>query len=121
MKAGNVVAAPIASGNAVAVSRLITMDLHNDRGDRLGDVERVVQSADGKFHIVIGTGGFLGMRERDVRIPLDDGVTIRSDRLVIKGLTDDQVKAMPAFDSSDRRYRSLARNATVRIDVQSED
>lgn len=122
MTAGNAVAAPIASGNAVAVSRLITMDLHNDRGDRLGDVERVVQSADGKFHIVIGTGGFLGMRERDVRIPLDDGVTIRNDRLVIKGLTDNQVKAMPAFDSGSRRYRNLARDATVRIDRdQSED
>jgi hypothetical protein len=118
----NAVAAPIASGNAVAVSRLITMDLHNERGDRIGDIERVVQSADGKFHIVIGTGGFLGMRERNVRIPLDDGVTIRSDRLVIKGLTDDQVKAMPAFTSSDRRYRNLARDATVWMNRdQSED
>ena len=98
------------------------MDLHNERGDRLGDVERVLQSADGKFHIVIGAGGFLGMRQRDVRIPLDEGVTIRSDRLVIKGLTDDQVKAMLAFDSSDRSYRNLARNAKVRMDRdQSED
>ena len=112
----NAVAAPIASGHAVAVSRLIGMDLHNERGDRLGDVERVLQSADGKFHIVIGAGGFLGMRQRDVRIPIDHGVTIRSDRLVIKGLTGDQVKAMPAFDSSDRGYRNLARNATVRMD-----
>jgi hypothetical protein len=119
---GIAVAAPIATGNAVAVSRLITMDLHNERGDRIGDVERVVQSADGKFHIVIGTGGFLGMRERNVRIPLDDGVAIRSDRLVIKGLTDDQVKAMPAFTSSDRRYRNLARDATVWMNRdQSED
>jgi hypothetical protein len=118
----NAVAAPIASGHAVAVSRLIGMDLHNERGDRLGDVERVLQSADGKFHIVIGAGGFLGMRQRDVRIPIDHGVTIRSDRLVIKGLTGDQVKAMPAFNSSDRRYRNLARNATVRIDGgQSEE
>ena len=118
----NAVAAPIASGHAVAVSRLIGMDLHNERGDRLGDVERVLLSADGKLHIVIGAGGFLGMREHDVRIPLDEGVTIQSDRLVIKGMTDDQVKAMPAFNSSDRRYRNLARNATVRIDgVQSDE
>jgi hypothetical protein len=98
------------------------MDLHNERGDRLGDVERVVQSADGKFHIVVGTGGFLGMRERDVRIPLGDGVTIRSDRLVIKGLTGDQVKAMPVFDSGDRKYRNLPQSATVRVDGdQSEE
>jgi PRC-barrel domain len=119
---GNAVDAPINERERVTVSQLITMDLHNERGDRIGDVERVVQSADGKFHIVIGTGGFLGMRERDVRIPLDDGLTIRSDRLVIKGLTDDQVKAMPAFNSSDRSYRNLARDATVRLDRdQSED
>jgi flagellar biosynthesis GTPase FlhF len=112
---GNAVAAPMGKGNAVAVSRLVKMDLHNERGDRLGDIERVVQSADGRFHIVIGTGGFLGMREHDVRIPLDDEVTIRGDRLVIKGLTDEQVKAMPAFDSSDRGYRNIARSATVRM------
>jgi hypothetical protein len=117
----NAVAAPMASGNAVAVSRLITMDLHNERGDRLGDVERVVQSADGKFYIVIGTGGFLGMRERDVHIPLDDEVTIRGDKLVIKRLTDEQVKAMPAFDSSDRNYRNLARDAMVRMQSDKKD
>jgi sporulation protein YlmC with PRC-barrel domain len=105
---------PPAAPAAIAVSRLKRMNLHNERGDKLGDVERVVQSADGHFHIVIGAGGFLGIRERDVRIPLEQ-VTVRGDRLVIQDLTDDQMRIMPVFDRKDRKYRELARNTTVPI------
>jgi hypothetical protein len=105
-------AAPAVRKETIAASRLRRMNLYNARGDKLGDVERVLQSTDGTFHIVIGAGGFLGFRERDVRIPLDR-VTIRGDRLVARDLTDDQVKVMPVFDRNDRAYRDLARNATV--------
>jgi sporulation protein YlmC with PRC-barrel domain len=112
---GHAPAAAAAAGTrAIAVSRLKRMNLYNDRGDKLGDVERVLQSPDGSFHIVIGAGGFLGIRERDVRIPLDR-VTMRGDRLMIQGLTDDQVKVMPVFDRKDRTYRDLARNAMVPV------
>jgi sporulation protein YlmC with PRC-barrel domain len=112
----NDVAAPAkaASGQAIPVSRLKSMNLYNERGDKLGDVEQVVQSPDGNFHIVIGSGGFLGVRERDVRIPLER-VTLRRNGLVIQGLTDDQVKVMPVFDRTDRTYRDLDRNTTVPV------
>jgi sporulation protein YlmC with PRC-barrel domain len=112
----NDVAAPAksATGQAIPVSRLKSMHLYNERGDKLGDVEQVVQSSDGNFHIVIGAGGFLGLRERDVRIPLAR-VTLRRNGLVIHGLTDDQVKVMPVFDRSDRTYRDLGRNTTVPV------
>jgi len=73
-----------------------------------------VRSADGNVYIVIGAGGFLGIRERDVRIPLER-VTIRGDRLMVQGLTDDQVRIMPVFDRKDRTYRDLARYITVPI------
>jgi hypothetical protein len=88
------------------------MNLYNDRGAKLGDVERVVQSSDGNFHIVIGARGFLRIRDRDVRIPLER-VTMLGDRLVAQGLTADQVKGMPVFDRKDRAYRDVARNTLV--------
>jgi sporulation protein YlmC with PRC-barrel domain len=109
-----VASAPPLGGHEIPVSRLKRMNLHNERGDKLGDVELVVRSTDGNFHIVIGAGGFLGIRERDVRIPLDR-VTIRGNRLIIQGVTDDQVRIMPVFDRNDRSYRDLTRNATVLI------
>jgi hypothetical protein len=98
----------------MAVSRLRRMNLYNERGDRLGDVERVLQGRDGSFHIVIGAGGFLGIRQREVRLPLER-VTVRGDRLVIEGLAADQVKTMPVLDRKDRTYRDLARNAMVPV------
>ena len=107
-------AAPATGKQAIPVARLKRMNLYNDRGDKLGDVERVLQSADGNFHIVIGAGGFLGIRERDVRIPLER-VTIRGDRLMIHSLTGDEVKTMPVFDRNDRTYRDLARDITVPV------
>ena len=107
-------APPAAGGHAIAVSRLKRMNVYNERGDKLGDVERVVQSSDGNVHIVIGSGGFLGIRERDVPIPLER-VAIRGNRLVTQGLTGDQVRVMPVFDPGDRTYRDLARNTTVLI------
>jgi hypothetical protein len=107
-------AALAAGRHAITVTRLNRMVLYSERGDKLGDVEQVVQSPDGSFHIVIGAGGFLGIRERDVPIPLD-GVVISGRRLVVQGLTADQVKAMPVFNRKDSTYREVARDTTVLI------
>jgi sporulation protein YlmC with PRC-barrel domain len=98
----------------VTVARIKSMDLFNMRGDRLGDVERVIQSVDGKRHIVVGIGGFLGIGERHVAIPAER-VVVRGNRLVIDGLTDDQVKRMPPFDRNNRDFREVEANATLEI------
>ena len=99
-----------AGGHSIAVSRLKRMNLYNDRGEKLGDVERVLQSSDGNFHIIIGVG--FRIRDRDVRIPLEQ-VTMRNNRLIAQGLTDEQVKIMPVFDGKDRTYRDVAHNPVV--------
>jgi sporulation protein YlmC with PRC-barrel domain len=111
---GAAAARPEAGGHAVAVSRLKRMNVYNERGDKLGEVEQVVQSEDGSFHVVVGAGGFLGIRERDVRFPIEQ-VTIRGDKLTIQGVTGDQVRAMPLFDHGDRTYRELTHSTTVLI------
>jgi hypothetical protein len=98
----------------VTVARIKSMDLFNMRGDRLGDVERVIQSADGKRLIIVGIGGFLGIGERHVAIPAER-VVVRGNRLVIDGLTDDQVRRMPAFDRNNRDFREVEGNATLEI------
>ncbi|HEY7383954.1 MAG TPA: DUF4142 domain-containing protein [Beijerinckiaceae bacterium] len=99
-------------GQQVAVSRLTDMNLYNARNEQLGDVERVVQGQDGKTYIVIGHGGFLGLGEKKVALPIER-VAMRGDRLVIQGLTDDQVKAMPAWNADSRDTRELDRNQQV--------
>jgi sporulation protein YlmC with PRC-barrel domain len=103
-----------AATQPIAVARLKGMELYNEHGDRLGDVERVVQSNDGKQSVVIGMGGFLGLGEKRIAVPVDD-VAIRGGRLVAVGLTDDQLKRMPTWEANSREFRDVDGNATVQL------
>jgi predicted outer membrane protein len=96
----------------VAVSRITDMNLYNTRNEQLGDVERVIQGHDGKTYIVIGHGGFLGLGEKKVAVPLER-VAMRGDRLIIQGMTDDQIKAMPAWNADARDTREFGRTQQV--------
>jgi hypothetical protein len=111
--------APQATGalpgaQALTVSRVNDMNLYNTQGNELGDVERVVQGPDGKQYVVIGAGGFLGMGEKHVAIPADR-MALRGDRLIIQGLTEDQIRALPSFDRNDRSFRQLEGNQPVQV------
>jgi predicted outer membrane protein len=113
--------APQATGalpgaQALTVSRVNDMNLYNTQGNELGDVERVVQGPDGKQYVVIGAGGFLGMGEKHVAIPADR-MALRGDRLIIQGLTEDQIRALPSFDRNDRSFRQLEGNQPVQVSV----
>jgi hypothetical protein len=109
---------PVVTGavnpTGLTVSRVTDMDLYNPQNEQLGEVERVVQGRDGKQYLVIGRGGFLGLGERHVAIPTER-VAMRGDRLVIQGMTNDQIKAMPTFDRNDRAFRELEDNQAVQI------
>lgn len=102
------------AGQALSVSRVTDMNLYNARGNELGDVERVVQGQDGQQFIVIGAGGFLGIGERDVAIPTDR-VAMQGNRLVIRGVTEDEIRAMPPFERNNRNFRDLDANQQVQI------
>jgi sporulation protein YlmC with PRC-barrel domain len=113
--------APQATGalpgaQALTVSRVDDMNLYNTQGNELGDVERVVQGPDGKQYVVIGAGGFLGMGEKHVAIPVER-VALRGDRLIIQGLTEDQIRALPSFDRNDRSFRRLEGNQSVQVSI----
>src|ERR687884_195544 len=100
----------------MAASQIDKMKLYNERGNQLGDVERVILGNDNKPYIVIGHGGFLKLGEKRVAIPLDDAV-VQGNRLVTHGLTDDQIKAMPSWDSKAGNYRELKGDQTAEVTV----
>jgi hypothetical protein len=101
---------------AVPGAQALTIYLYNAQGNELGDVERVVEGPDGKQYIVIGAGGFLGIGEKHVPIPLDR-VAVRGDRLVTQGLTEDQIRSMQTVDRNERRFRELDRNQQIQINA----
>ena len=106
----------VPGAQALTVSQINRLNLYNAQGNELGDVERVVEGPDGKQYLVIGAGGFLGIGEKHVPIPLER-VAVRGDRLVTHGLTEDQIRAMQTVDRNDRRFRELDGNQQVQINA----
>ena len=102
----------------LTVSELTDKDLVGARDNEVGEIEGVVEStADKKQHLVISRGGFLGLFETEVLVPLDN-VAAHGDRIVLRNLTEEQVKALPKYTADDKTYRELDGNQTVSLSEQ---
>lgn len=91
------------------------MNVKNAHGDTLGDVQHVLMhGADHKPYVVIGHGGFLGLGEKQVALPVDS-MFMRGNNLVMRGLTDDQIRGMPSWNSNDNGYTDFSANQPVEM------
>jgi hypothetical protein len=53
-------------------SKLIGVDVYNQQNEKIGDINEILMTSDGKIAgVVLGVGGFLGMGEHDVLVKLD--------------------------------------------------
>jgi len=104
----------------MTVSALTDKDLIGARDNEVGDIERIVESnADKKQYLVISRGGFLGLFETEVVIPLEN-VAAQGDRIVLRNLTEEQVKAeqvkaLPKYTNEGNTYRELDGSQTVTL------
>jgi hypothetical protein len=81
---------------ARAASEIIGRNVVNSAGEGLGEVNRLVQ-VNQRLYVVLAEGGFLGLGERDVALPLD-AMSMREDELLLRGMTDEDIEALPQFD-----------------------
>lgn len=111
-------AAPIAAAGEWRASKLVGVNVYNEQNEKVGDISELIVDSDGRVNgAVIGVGGFLGMGEHDVLVPMNKlkfankagkttgGQTSETkkewypDRAVLNA-TKDQLKAMPEFKYS---------------------
>ena len=80
---------------------LLEKDVYNDKRQDIGEVEDVVVSPEGKTvsWAIIGVGGFLGVGEKLVAVPMGH-LKIENGRFILKGATKEALEKMPPF-----RYR----------------
>ena len=87
----------IASG--MRVSELMDADIKNDEGETIGEVsDAIVSPSDKLTYAIIGVGGFLGLGERMVAVPVD--MLLRGeeeDELVLQGATKETLESLPEF------------------------
>ena len=71
--------------------------VYNDNNDKIGDVNDVIFSrTNSASFVVIGVGGFLGMGEHAVAVPLNR-IKHDNDKLILAGATKEALKSMPEF------------------------
>ena len=88
-----------------SVNQLEDMNVYNARGNQLGEVEDVLIGPNNQTHLVVSYGGFLGLGERQVVMPLDR-FQLQNDRLVVAGMTEDQLRALPPYNRGAQGFRA---------------
>jgi sporulation protein YlmC with PRC-barrel domain len=87
----------------VGVSRIIGMDVRNQQGERLGQVDDIALQRDGSIaYAVIAHGGFLGMGHNYVAVPWDRLNLDREREQVMLNVTQQQLEGARQFEHGER-------------------
>ncbi|MGP1394500.1 MAG: PRC-barrel domain-containing protein [Inquilinaceae bacterium] len=79
---------------AEQIETLRGQDVINLQGEALGDVEEIVALKEsGAVHLVVSVGGFLGIGDKDVAIPLERFRMASGERLILPDMTEEELEA----------------------------
>lgn len=81
----------------VSIEDALGSPVINAKGDEVGEIQDVVMKDDAYF-AVVSVGGFLGIAEKDVAVPLDQLKLGDDNSYLMSKQTEDQLKAMPAYE-----------------------
>lgn len=102
---------------------LIGMDVKNDQGDSLGEINNLVIDPSGKVtYVVLGTGGLAGLGEKTYAVPWDR-VQISPDRdHIVLNVSQDQLSSeFAAFEEKAMDDRSGERTEERREEIREEN
>ncbi len=94
------VAPEFTSISEMTVGDLVGQNVYGPDGDTVGDIDYVVGQGGGAL-AVVGIGGFLGLGEYTVALPLSDFGYDASQQMVTLDTTKDELKQQAEFDESD--------------------
>ncbi|MCB1883284.1 MAG: PRC-barrel domain-containing protein [Geminicoccaceae bacterium] len=87
--------------------QLMDKDLYGAGGKEVGEIEDLLIGQDGKSvdAVIAEVGGFLGIGQRKVAVPLDS-VQHGSDGGLTVNMTEDQLKELPAMEEEDGVWKA---------------
>jgi sporulation protein YlmC with PRC-barrel domain len=89
----------VASGWS-AKKQILGKDVYNDSGEKIGDINDLIVAPNRSVsYAVVGVGGFLGMNEHNVAVPVSK-LKQQMGKIVLPGATKDALKAAPQFEYS---------------------
>lgn len=93
----NLTESAAAETTSVSIERLLDMQVVGANGDAIGDVEDVLFRGEEPF-VIVGQGGFLGLGEEQVALPLSDMRLSGEDELLMRELTEEEAEAADMAD-----------------------
>lgn len=85
----------------MTVGDLMDMEVVTSDGEDLGEPEGFIER-NGETHLVLGSGGFLGLGEKEVPVRMSK-VNVRDDQLVVSTMSEEDVEAANDFEYDDSR------------------
>lgn len=106
---------------ATPTRAFVTTDLegknvYNLRGDNLGEIQDVFQGPGSKVFMLVEFGGFLGLGERRVLLPAEN-FAWRGDRLLIPGMSEEELKAQAAWNENSQGYAAVDNNFSTELNI----
>ncbi|MFW5639858.1 MAG: PRC-barrel domain-containing protein [Thermodesulfobacteriota bacterium] len=91
--------------------KIVGMDLRGQTGDEIGEVDNVIVTPDERVFAVLSVGGFWGIGDERVLVPLEDLRLTGNDYVIYPG-TQEELEALPTFREG-RARRYIRRNYRV--------
>lgn len=100
---------------AMRAGEIEEMDVYNEQGERLGEVERVLfRTTDGTRVIVLERDGVIGIGGREIPVPVEQ-VFLQDGRLVTGALAEGEPEAVPDWDVRRHEYREYADSDIINV------
>jgi sporulation protein YlmC with PRC-barrel domain len=79
-------------------SKLVHIDVYNDKDEKIGRVDDLIIAPDGSLSVaIIDVGGFLGMAAHRVAIPVQQFKQI-TPKMILEGASKDALNKLPEFE-----------------------
>jgi len=92
----------MSNGNLLG-SRLMDLNLKNAQDETIGEIDDLVIGSDGKItHVIVSTGGVLGVGAKKVQLPWSDVKVDATGEKATASMTADQIKSAPEYKAPPR-------------------
>jgi putative membrane protein len=85
------------SGSADQIMDLVGNDVLNDQGDAIGEIQDVVIDDQQNAYAIISVGGFLGLGEKEVALPIDDLQPGAEGEGLMTPMTENDLESLPSY------------------------
>lgn len=90
--------AEVVTTTGYRATQLLGSGIFNDNGESIGKLEDFIVGSDDQVTVaIVGVGGFLGVDERMVAVPVESLKMNEQGQLVLAGASKQQLEALPAF------------------------